>query len=62
MSKADDIFIKICNEIIKMSSNCDLKLIGKDIFHRLDKGISEIPYYLTTFGTMKMNFVASAYD
>lgn len=54
--------IAICNEIIKMSSNCDLKLIGKDIFHRLDKGISEIPYYLTTFGTMNMNFMLSAYD
>ena len=54
--------IAICNEIIKMSSNCDLKLIGKDIFHRLDKGISEIPYYLTTLGTMNMNFMLSAYD
>ena len=53
--------IAICNEIIKMSSNCDLKLIGKDIFQRLDKNISEIPYNLTTFGTMNMNFMLSEY-
>lgn len=53
--------IGICNEIADMSSDCNLNLIGKDLFNRLDKRISEIPYYITSFGTMKMNFMLSAY-
>lgn len=54
--------IGICNEIANTSYDCCLKLIGKDIFNRMNKRIVEIPFNITTLGTMKMNFVASAYD
>lgn len=53
--------IGICNEIANTSSDCCLKLIGTDIYNRMNKRIVEIPFNITSLGTMKMNFVASAY-